>query len=108
MNERKSLMISKFFYAQLNKPLKGDWILSVLDDLKNVELDCYTFDELENLTKKQFKNIVNESVKTNAFDYLIDLKEKYSKIKHIKYSQLQLQAYLTTNNLSIQESKFLF
>ena len=36
------------------------------------------------------------------------MKEKCSKIKHIQFSQLKLQPYLTSNLLSVEKSQFIF
>ena len=44
-------MLSKFFIRQSKNPLKGDWCLTVIEDMKNVGLDCYTYDDIKNMTK---------------------------------------------------------
>ena len=46
--------------------------------------------------------------KINTLAYLNSGKERYSKVKHITHSVLDMQDCLKPNDLSIKESKFTF
>ena len=103
----KSLLF-EFFNAQLNNPIKGDWILTVKDDLKDLKIDL-NFDSIKKLSKTKFKMIVKDKTNITALQHLIKLQGEHSKSQNIKYQSLQLQDYLKAgSNLTIQEKIFIF
>ena len=53
------------------------------------------------LNTYQFKKIIKEKIKQAAFIYLLELKDKHSKIKDIKYETLEIQRYMIRPNLPI-------
>ena len=87
----KSLLF-EFFNAQLNNPIKGDWILTVKDDLKDLKIDL-NFDSIKKLSKTKFKMIVKDKTNITALQHLIKLQGEHSKSQNIKYQSLQLQDY---------------
>ena len=103
----KSLLF-QFFNAQLNNPIKGDWILTVKDDLKALKIDL-DFDSIKKLSKTKFKMMVKDRTKATALQYLIKLQGQHSKSQNIEYQNLHLQDYLKSgSNLTIQEKAFIF
>ena len=60
LNEDKNSQLYKFFKLQLNNPIKGDWVTTCLNDLK--ELKIYeTLEEIENMPRNKFKNMINKT-----------------------------------------------
>ena len=109
LHEEKESLLSKFFHAQLSSPGKGDWVLTVQEDIVTLELSM----DMEGITatsQSRFKSLVRHQVKKKAFDYLQSLQATHSKSKVIKYSKLQLQSYLQpgTEKFTIQEKQFTF
>ena len=50
VNLKETELLYKFFNAQAKNPTKGDWILQVLEDLKNLEITS-DFNEIKNIKK---------------------------------------------------------
>ena len=104
----KQEMISKVFWAQCKKPVKGDWCLVVLEDLDSLGLGHLTLTDIGNRSKSQMKKLVKEATKTTALKYLLTKKETLSKMKPLQYSDLRLQPYLTCNSINLRLKRLLF
>ena len=109
MNEEESSLLKSFFNAQMESPVKGDWVLTVERDLKELQINP-SFLEIGQTSKLRLKGILREKVKTKAFSYLTELKDSHSKSRNIKHEKIHLQPYLQsqTNKLSINDKKFIF
>ena len=109
LNQNDDSMLTEFLRAQCENPVKGDWILTVMDDLKELDIK-ENLDDIREISKDKFKKIVKIKVKEKAFKYLSELQETHSKSKNIKYHDLSLQEYLKpdTSDLSIKEKSFIF
>ena len=88
LNRDDNELILQVFNAQVDDPIKGDWILTVKDDLKLFNLNHLSMDTIKLMKKKRFKKVVREACKNAAFKYLINEKEdkcksKMTKLKHI-------------------------
>ena len=94
--------------AQFYNPLRGDWAITVKEDIKDLKLDHYSFDQIKSMSKGHFKTILQEAIRKAAFYYLIQQKNTQSKIKHIDYSSLSMQPYLKPNNILNSVAKFHF
>merc|ERR1712115_312881 len=92
---------------QLNNPLKGDWVTTCLKDLAELEIN-YSFEEIRNMTKHKFKNIIKSKIEERAFEYLKLKRGK--KGKEIEYKSLEMSEYLLpiNSNLNITEKRKLF
>ena len=108
LNESAESMIFQFMQAQLAEPLRGDWAVTIREDIKDLKLDKYSFDEIRAMSKIQFKTIIQPAIRTEAFNYLIQKKNTQSKIKHIKYLNLSMQPYLKPNSIVNSVAKFHF
>ena len=91
----------------MKNPVKGDWILQVLDDLKLVGITL-NFNEIKKMKKHSFKNMVKEKVKMASLRYLNLLKAKHSKMDNLTYTQLHIQPYLTSSKIYPQLAKYVF
>ena len=108
LHENSDALIRNVFDEQRRNPAKGDWVLSVLDDLEKLNIDK-TFDDIELMEKESFKTLVREAVKQKAFEYLTQTQAAKSKGKEITYNDISLQPYLKPNKyLSIKEKAFIF
>ena len=54
--------------------------------------------------KKKIKALINKA----AFKYFMKLKEKHSKLDKITYTQLKLQPYLSTTNITNKHKQLLY
>ena len=80
LNEDTKSMLSKFFFSQNKKPLKGDWCLTIQNYLKLLELHTYSFDDIKKFKKTEFKSIVSTAVKKIAFSELSKLNIRKTKL----------------------------
>ena len=109
LNEDDDSLLRSFFTAQRESPVRGDWVMTVTEDMKELGIDL-TMEEIAGISKLRFKEIIKNKVETKALQYLTKLKESHSKAKNIKHENIQLQPYLRseTKNLTINEKKFIF
>ena len=69
LNEDEGSLINQVLQAQIRSPSKNDFILSVEDDLK--ELDIFiSFEEIKNLSKNRMRNFVKDQVNEKALIFL--------------------------------------
>ena len=108
LNEKNKSLIKQFLQAQILNPVKNDWIHTVRENLDELEIGL-EFDNIEVLSKNNFKNFVDKKIEARALNYLIEIKNKHSKVKHIKYTSLKLQNYLrSTEHVNMDIPKFIF
>ena len=107
LHEDEDSQLLKFFQLQVKFPTKGDWASTSLADLKELNISK-SLEEIKLMTNNQFKNLVKERVKENAFEYL--LKKQGSKGKPNRYTELSMAEYLLPTNqiLSINEKQEMF
>ena len=107
LHEDKNSLVHSCLTAQLENPSPGDWGLSCLKDLEELDIK-WNISDIENMSKSSFRNIVRKKTAARTLDYLNEVKGRHSKVLHIPHMKLKLQEYLETRNLSVQETKFLF
>ena len=64
--------------------------------------------EIENISNFCFKKLVKTKTKEAAYRYLIEEKNKQTKISNIQYKELNIQDYLFGGNVNTKMSKFIF
>ena len=106
LNEKDDSLIKEFLRAQCESPVKGDWVITVLEDLQELGINK-SFDDISEISKDAFKKMVKEKVKKKALFFLKDLQQTHSKSKNLDYKDLELQNYLESD-LSIKEKSFIF
>ena len=109
LNEDPKSLINKFFKSQLNKRTNKDWISTVINDLKNLEIKM-PFEEIRKMKKENFMMIVRNKIMTNTFQSMEELKGAHSKVKHIEYENLKMQKYLKPNSckMRLEEAQLIF
>ena len=98
-----------FLQAQIDSPMKGDWILTVREDLAHLDINM-NMEAIAATSKSAFKIIVKEAIYKKALQYLQIIQSSHSKAKNLKYSKIMLQPYLQPSDakLSINEKQFIF
>ena len=95
----------------MNNPVKGDWYLQVMEDLKNLEI-ASDFNEIENIMKTtskiSFKNLVKNKSKIATLKYLNNIKSGHSKMDNLNYREINLQSYLNSSEIHPQLAKTIF
>ena len=100
-------MLYTFFITQWLNPTRGDWVLQVREDLKDLEIPC-SFDFIRSKTKIAFKRLVKSKVKTHALKLLKLKQQKHSKMSNITYETLKMQNYFSRPDVQEQDKKIIF
>ena len=108
VKRHKKELISKVYNAMKNKPVKGDWIHLLDEDLKSIGLSL-DFEELAvQMTKQQFKEVIKSRIKQKAFKTFETMKQKHKKIANIVHNQEKIEEYLISNKFTSKTSSLLF
>ena len=108
LNDKEDSLLSNVFRAQCDMPVKGDWITTVKEDLKELNINL-SFDQIRLKTKDEFKATVKQIVREKALEYLQNLQKKHSKSKPLHYAKLTLQEYLKAESImTTREKSFTF
>ena len=73
----------RFFKLQENHPIKGDWVSTCLRDLTELRIS-ESIEEIKNMPRKIFKNLIKSRILENALEYLN--RKRGSKGQEIKYN----------------------
>ena len=107
LNRPDEEMMLKVLKAQTNKPVKGDWFSTVCNDIEEFEIEN-TIEEIQNMTENEVKRKVKIAMKITAFKFLNIEKNRKSKILNLKYSELKIQNYFTTNKFKSKRKIIIF
>ena len=107
LNLPHNSLLSRCFQAQTKRPLKGDWIHQVKQDLIDFQINL-SFENIKSLSKLSFRKIVNEKSLNYSFDKLMKQKENHSRCKDMKYDYFKVQDYISSKLLTTQQKKLLF
>ena len=105
LHQAKESLLHRFFSAQKANPSRGDWCLTVEEDLRELDLNL-SLDQMEQISEYSLQKLLKVKVDIAALEYLN--KEKKSKTKHISHTELKLQPYLRPGMASNFERKFVF
>ena len=94
---REDEMLSQFFYAQWECPARNDWVLTVQQDILDLQVGM-NLREIQLCTKDSFKTLITERCEDAALNYLMVLKEGHSKMTNLTYHRLELQPYFCAFN----------
>ena len=101
LHEDSDSMIYNFLQAQMENPVKGDWILDVKKNLEELKLNL-EIEEIMVMSKLKFRKLVLEAVRAKAFSDLLELKSSHKKVKHISYEHFEMQEYLKSRSLYVK------
>ena len=97
LNEDKKSMIFRFFESQMKQRTKKDWVSTVLDDLEKLEINS-NMEEIANMKKTSFMNLIKNKINKRTFENLESLKQSHSKVKKVEHIGIKIQKYLQPNN----------
>ena len=100
-------MLHRFFLAQWEKPGNNDWVLTVKQDIIDLDMGLKLAD-IKLCSRNKFKGIVRESCCTVAFNFLIEKKKCHSKLSRLSYNKLNMQSYLKDGVMGSHDSRLLF
>ena len=103
----ESEMLRNFFTTQWKHPVKDDWTTQVQNDLQDLKIDL-SLEDMKKKSEYSFKRLVKIKMKEFCLDYLLNKKERHSKMDNLHYVELKLQNYLTDDDISVKEAKNLF
>merc|ERR1711973_122433 len=107
LNLEETEMLYCFFLAQLNMPGENDWTETVKQDLVDFEIGL-SLQEVKELSHDQFKRMVKDKSRSNAFKQLMGAKSHHSKMSSLDYSELRIQQYLVNKSFHTGDAKLLF
>ena len=101
-------LIKRVFWAQMEKPVKGDWCLVVREDLDSLGLNLTSLTEVANKSKEQLKTLLKEQIETVSLKYLNTEKQKLSKVANHSYPKVEMQTYLVNPHMSLKQKQLAF
>ena len=107
MDEKENSLVRQFYELQLRKPIKGDWASTCAENLEELKIRLSN-NEIRNMKRNQFKNILNMKINELGFRYL--LKKRGKKGQEVEHFTLRMADYLAPNNsgMTIEEKQQLF
>ena len=97
----------KIFKAIEENPIKNDFVNTCKKYLGILKMNT-TFEEIAEMSKFKFTQILKEKTKYEAFMFLKSQQSKQEKIKNIVYKELKMQDYLAEGDRNIVTSKIIF
>ena len=95
LTREEDALISRVFWAQVNRPAPGDWCHVVTEDLKDLGMEHLTFSAISEMKKDTLKTLLKKQVMETALNYLEGEKEKSSKFRSRSFPYLRTQPYLS-------------
>ena len=109
-NLKENELLNNFFMAQVKTPQKGDWILTVMENVEHLGLDV-DIDILNGMNQEKFKKNVKHAVYKAAFNYLLSKARGHSKMEKLHYEEdkkYELQSYFKSEKLTKNEVQLYF
>ena len=107
LTRKPDALLLQTFQAQNKFPVKGDWSLTVADNLNELDINL-NYDTIKKLSKRTFKKYLRQKVMQSAFRHLMEEKNVHTKMDNISYSKLETQKYLLSKTMFPEISKFLY
>ena len=107
LRKSQSDMLYRFFIAQWRYPSKQDWAELVKKDLIDFNLPT-ELDLIKSKSEYTFKKLVIKKSKQYAFNNFMKMKTRHSKLKDLEYMELQMQPYLKSKVLTVEEARITF
>ena len=92
------------FQAQKETPTAGDFVLLVEKDMQELGV---SYEEITQCSKVDLKKKLKVCATNASFHELKKRLLQHKKVKHIQYTSLQLQPYLTSPNIHKEEAHIL-
>ena len=98
LSQEKESIIYRVFETQNRNRNKKDWVTSVEKDIEELELNI-SFEEIKEMTKDRWKNIVKNTIQQKTFMKLEAKKQTHSKVKDLEHIRLEMQDYFMPNGI---------
>ena len=95
LQKNKDELVRKIYEAQKVDPVQGDFVEIIKDEKESLGINLNE-EEIQTMSKMKFKTYVREKVKRAAFKYLLDIKQKHSKMSRIMYTKFEVSQYLSS------------
>ena len=107
VNRKEKEMIHQFFVTQWMNPTRGDWTETVRKDLEEFGIQ-EDIEFLKSKSKGIFKRLLKKKAREIAFESLVEMKVKHSKINNLEYKELKLQEYFQLPGIRIEQVREIF
>ena len=101
---KESEMLYKVFQAQWKYPVRDDWTNTVKQDLEDIGIKL-SLEEMKGKSEWSFRGLLRIKTKEYVFSYLLNLKQKHSKMDNLYYCELKNQNYLKNEKISVKEAQ---
>ena len=110
LNEDCNSVISRCFQAQLKSGAKRDWVTTILEDLKYVDMENANWDTLKNMKKASFMGQIKQKILMKTLEKFQKEKESHSKVRKIEHHAIKIQKYLQPNQIKMskEEAQLIF
>ena len=98
-------MVKKFFNVQKQFSSQNDWIKTIEDDKKELDITL-SEDQIKSMKKHKFKKYLKQKLYQKAEEFLFKNKVKHSKSSNL--NSFNLQEYLYNEEVTTREKKLLF
>ena len=103
----KDKLLYKFFMTQWTNPCKSDWTEKVKVDLADLNIrQDLAF--ISSFSKLSFKNLVKQRIKEYSLDVLKERKYRHTKMDDVLYTELKIQDYLLSEELTVDQKRVVF
>ena len=107
LNRDSNEMIRKVFEAQKVTEKKGDWTETIRQDKLKYAINL-SDEEISELSKIKFKQIVDNAVKIEAIKHLNAIAESHSKSKYLMKPNLKREDYFNDQSMSRSDVELQF
>ena len=107
LKRAENQLTRRILLAQKADPSPGDFVNIVDSDLKKLNLNM-DYKGIESMNKEFFKNMVKKKVKEAALKNLKELQYANSKIRNIKYPELQCQPFSLSSIFTNEDVNLLY
>ena len=102
-------LTKRILSKQFDNPTPGDFVELVKDDFTKIGklYDKTMEDFIMQTNEKAFKPFIKNLVKNAAFEALMKIQQKHTKVNHLRYDEFKCQEYLTSGIFSNEEISIL-
>ena len=103
-------MMNRYFQAQLNNPTKKDWVTTVKEDLKILNMEDKNWDVIRKMKKTSFVYLIQKKTNRLVYETLEKAKKNHSKVRKLNHSCIKIQTYLQPNKMKMsrEEAQLIF
>ena len=100
-------MLFNFFETQYKYPVKDDWTLQGVEDLKDFGIP-ESFKFMRSKSEISFKRMLKMKTKEFALNNLLNRISEHSKMDNLSYIDLKMQNYLKSGEIPVNENQNIF